>query len=209
MGCTSSKLDDLPAVALCRDRCGFLDEAIQMRFALAEAHVAYIHSLKGVGHSLHHFIVQEHDSVGSADSASDAKLNLPAQRKGDDSSYVGYENKTPSSPKKKPGIANHSRSNSNSGSHLHFNSDSDDEDGSGSISLHHSDHSSPLHHHIDGGYGGQIEYVDSGFGNYANHDSYPAGFMHMNYMKNKLALPLCVRAKTMTPERVTWVISSS
>ncbi|KAK8263869.1 hypothetical protein V6Z11_D12G069000 [Gossypium hirsutum] len=29
MGCSSSKLDDLPAVALCRERCSFLDEAIQ------------------------------------------------------------------------------------------------------------------------------------------------------------------------------------
>nr|KJB15218.1 hypothetical protein B456_002G165300 [Gossypium raimondii] len=32
MGCSSSKLDDLPAVALCRERCSFLDEAIQQRF---------------------------------------------------------------------------------------------------------------------------------------------------------------------------------
>ncbi|KAJ6310930.1 hypothetical protein OIU76_015616 [Salix suchowensis] len=48
MGCTTSKLDDLPAVALCRERCTYLDDAIQQRFALAEAHIAYIHSLKRI-----------------------------------------------------------------------------------------------------------------------------------------------------------------
>ncbi|TYI76269.1 hypothetical protein E1A91_D06G064200v1 [Gossypium mustelinum] len=36
MGCSSSKLDDLPAVALCRERCSFLDEAIQQHFPLWE-----------------------------------------------------------------------------------------------------------------------------------------------------------------------------
>ncbi|XP_022748533.1 uncharacterized protein LOC111298120 isoform X2 [Durio zibethinus] len=59
MGCSSSKLDDLPAVALCRERCTFLDEAIQQRFALAEAHVAYTASLKSFGQALNSFI--EHD----------------------------------------------------------------------------------------------------------------------------------------------------
>ncbi|KAL9316863.1 hypothetical protein ACSQ67_017864 [Phaseolus vulgaris] len=48
MGCASSKLDDLPAVALCRDRCVFLDEAIHQRYALAAAHIAYINSLKAI-----------------------------------------------------------------------------------------------------------------------------------------------------------------
>uniref|UniRef100_A0A3Q7IIG0 DUF632 domain-containing protein n=1 Tax=Solanum lycopersicum TaxID=4081 RepID=A0A3Q7IIG0_SOLLC len=55
MGCTSSKIDDLPAVALCRERCSFLDEAIHYRYALAEAHLAYLHSLKTVGISVQHF----------------------------------------------------------------------------------------------------------------------------------------------------------
>ncbi|KAJ6409997.1 hypothetical protein OIU84_009485 [Salix udensis] len=52
MGCTTSKLDDLPAVALCRERCTYLDDAIQQRFALAEAHIAYIHSLKRIGEDI-------------------------------------------------------------------------------------------------------------------------------------------------------------
>ncbi|PPD89352.1 hypothetical protein GOBAR_DD13716 [Gossypium barbadense] len=63
MGCSSSKLDDLPAVSLCRERCSFLDEAIQQRFALAEAHVAYFASLKLFGQSLNSFI--EYDPEAS------------------------------------------------------------------------------------------------------------------------------------------------
>ncbi|KAM1794491.1 hypothetical protein TB2_034177 [Malus domestica] len=37
MGWTSSKLDDLPAVTLCQEHCGFLDEAIHQRYVFAEA----------------------------------------------------------------------------------------------------------------------------------------------------------------------------
>ncbi|KAM1457926.1 hypothetical protein ACFX13_035896 [Malus domestica] len=37
MGWTSSKLNDLPAIALCRERYGFLDEAIHQRYVFAEA----------------------------------------------------------------------------------------------------------------------------------------------------------------------------
>ncbi|KAL9674027.1 hypothetical protein QQ045_030292 [Rhodiola kirilowii] len=59
MGCGSSKLDTLPAVALCRDRCGLLDEATRLRFALAEAHFAYMQSLKEVGGSLQRFFDQD------------------------------------------------------------------------------------------------------------------------------------------------------
>ena len=65
MGCGSSKLEDLPAVALCRERCGFLDEAIHQRYALAAAHMAYINSLKAIGHSLHLFIQQDMDAPPS------------------------------------------------------------------------------------------------------------------------------------------------
>ncbi|KAL7090942.1 hypothetical protein ACP275_12G074100 [Erythranthe tilingii] len=45
MGCATSKLDYLPAIALCLDRCSFLDEFVRKRFAFAEAHVAYLPSL--------------------------------------------------------------------------------------------------------------------------------------------------------------------
>ncbi|KAL0356520.1 UNVERIFIED_CONTAM: hypothetical protein Scaly_1337700 [Sesamum calycinum] len=83
MGCATSKLDDSPAVVLCRDRCAFLDEAVKQRFAFAEAHLAYLHSLKAVGLSLDRFFNQ--DLQASPDAPPSPVLNLPAQRKGDPS----------------------------------------------------------------------------------------------------------------------------
>ncbi|KAG6589041.1 Protein ALTERED PHOSPHATE STARVATION RESPONSE 1, partial [Cucurbita argyrosperma subsp. sororia] len=77
MGCSSSKVDDLPAVALCRERCAFLDEAIHLRYSLAEAHMAYIHSLKGIGHSLHNFIEESVDPVGNDGSVIDDSVSPP------------------------------------------------------------------------------------------------------------------------------------
>lgn len=118
MGCSSSKVDELPAVALCRERCAFLDEAIHLRYSLAEAHMAYIQSLKGIGHSLHNFIEESVVVVGvSSGSPLSPKLNLPPHRKGDPAIE---ESASP----------HHHLSHSNSGSHLHFHSDSDDESGS-------------------------------------------------------------------------------
>ncbi|OVA10901.1 protein of unknown function DUF632 [Macleaya cordata] len=102
MGCTSSKLDDLPAVALCRDRCYFLDEAIRQRYALADSHVAYIQSLKGFGISLDRFF--DHQDLDNFTSSSSPVLPLPSQRKGDPSS-------TSSPP---PVVSFHSHSNSGS-----------------------------------------------------------------------------------------------
>ncbi|KAI4367343.1 hypothetical protein MLD38_023091 [Melastoma candidum] len=45
MGCVTSKLDDLPAVALCRERCSSLDQAIRLRYSLSNSHLSYFHSL--------------------------------------------------------------------------------------------------------------------------------------------------------------------
>ncbi|KAK9944340.1 hypothetical protein M0R45_009913 [Rubus argutus] len=184
MGCASSKLDDLPAVALCRERCSFLDEAIHQRYALAEAHIGYIHSLRGIGESLSNFI--EHEAGNSSGSLPSPTLNLPPVRKGD---QVAAK----SSPY-------HSRS--NSGSHLHFHSDSDD----GSVgSLHHSDHSSPLHLH-DGGGLGHMDYMDGGEGM----NPYPQeGYMHMNYMRNKATPSVVYQQKPMSPENVYHMGESS
>ncbi|KAJ0241890.1 DNA-directed RNA polymerase subunit beta [Hirschfeldia incana] len=67
MGCTTSKLDDLPAVALCLDRCGFLKTAIQQRYALADSHLAYTQSLQAISHSLHTFIDHHHRFADSHD----------------------------------------------------------------------------------------------------------------------------------------------
>lgn len=181
MGCASSKLDDLPAVMLCRERCAFLDEAIQKRYELAEAHMAYIHSLKGIGRSLNSFIGQ--DLGNSSGSPPSPMLNLPPQRKGDP--FVSSSIQAPKSPP-------HHHSHSNSGSHLHFHSDSDGDDSGGS--LHHSDHSSPLH-----APGGHIDYMDAdqqGLG------SFPGGFMHMNYMKKKATPSVVYQQRPVSPETV-------
>lgn len=149
MGCVGSKHDDSPAVVLCRKRCEFLDEAIHQRYAIAEAHLAYFHSLKSVGDSLHRFFDLHSAAAvgGGADSPSSPVLNLPPKRKGDPSGPP-----PPAATAAAPVVAHrHSRSNSGS-SHLHFHgTDSDDDDDSGDEdeSFHlHSDNggSSPLHH---------------------------------------------------------------
>ncbi|KAL5562388.1 hypothetical protein UlMin_032135 [Ulmus minor] len=163
MGCNSSKLDDLEAVKLCRDRCSYLDEAIHQRYAFTEAHVAYIHSLKEIGHSLHNFVRQE--LANSSGSPPSPKLNLPPQKKGDPVDGAIQGKKSPA----------HHQNHNNSDSHLQFHSDSDSDD-SGSLH-HHSDHSSPLHTPD-----GHIGYMETDQGEYG---SFPGGFMNMNYMKKK------------------------
>ncbi|KAL0422974.1 UNVERIFIED_CONTAM: hypothetical protein Slati_3320300 [Sesamum latifolium] len=80
MGCATSKLDDSPAVVLCRDRCAFLDEALRQRFAFAEAHLAYLHSLKAVGLSLDRFFNQD---LQPSPTPHPPSSQPPAQRKGD------------------------------------------------------------------------------------------------------------------------------
>jgi hypothetical protein len=47
---------DSPAVALCRVRSALLAEAIRRRYALADAHRAYTHSLQAAGAALHDFL---------------------------------------------------------------------------------------------------------------------------------------------------------
>ncbi|KAL2339764.1 hypothetical protein Fmac_007704 [Flemingia macrophylla] len=76
MGCAASNLDDLPAVALCRQRKDFLRAASDQRYALAAAHVAYFHSLKQVGHALSQF-AQRDLTTGS----SSPVLTLPSETK--------------------------------------------------------------------------------------------------------------------------------
>lgn len=227
MGCTSSKLDDLPAVALCRERCAFLEAAIHQRYALAESHVAYTHSLRGIGHSLHLFINHHHRFVasgganGGAGGADSPRLNLPPQRKGDpqEDDDGGGRN----SPKKTK-LA-HSGSGSDSG-HLEFDSDSD-EDEEDDLDLDSLHHHSPQHHHHHlgnfpipesapmGGYMEQPGYITR----YPNPEMmghlpppYSGGgsYMHMNYMKNKSMPPSVVYEQRPTsPQRVYIGESSS
>ncbi|KAF5192269.1 Nitrate regulatory gene2 protein [Thalictrum thalictroides] len=208
MGCTSSKLDDLPAVALCKERCNYLDEAIVQRYALAEAHVAYIHSLKLIGYSLDRFFDQ--DLIDNNNSSSSSPfLNLPPHKKGDPVVPVVIDNhNTPSDalPSVTASAAaavkshshSHSHSHSSSGSHLHFHTDSDDdeedddEDGSHLHFHGHSGHSSPLH------YQPPLHYEDE--------DSFNGGgggFMsHMNFMRNRFTPSVVHEQRPISPETV-------
>ncbi|KAE8724744.1 kinase family protein [Hibiscus syriacus] len=194
MGCSSSKLDDLPAVALCRERCSFLDEAIKQRFALAEAHVAYTASLKLFGQSLNNFV--DHDFGASPAAALPPYPSPPNKLK---SKAVDPVEVGSISPKKD--VVSHHHSHSNSGSHLHFHSDSDEDDSGGS--LHHSDHSSPLH---DDG-----EYLQQNYPNYGAFEtgSFPGGFMHMNFMKKQPTPSIVYEQRPWNPEIVYMGESSS
>ncbi|TKY57584.1 hypothetical protein E2542_SST14634 [Spatholobus suberectus] len=59
MGCNNSTLDRLPAVALCRDRCKFVDEALRQSYAVADTQATHMHSLNTLGPTFsrffHHF----------------------------------------------------------------------------------------------------------------------------------------------------------
>ncbi|CAL1372940.1 unnamed protein product [Linum trigynum] len=166
MGCAGSKLDDLPAVALCHHRCTFLNEAIAQRFLLAEAHLGYVYSLRGVADSLHHFM--EQDFGGGLESP---KLNLPPKGKGVSVEDVGNSTKKVSGGG--GGGRGKGHSQSHSGSHLHFIPDSDeeedeDDDDDSDSHLHLSDHSSPLHNHAgggggDGGGGKHVKFMSSDY----------------------------------------------
>lgn len=157
--------------------------------------MAYIHSLKGIGHSLHNFI---EESVGvSPGSPLSPKLNLPPHRKGDPVGNGASAIEESASPP-------HHLSHSNSGSHLQFHSDSDDDSGS----LHHSGNSSPFH----GGHMGYMLPDQGGF------NSYPGGggggggggaFMHMNFMRKTVTPSVVYEQRPMSPERVYHVGESS
>ncbi|KAF8405519.1 hypothetical protein HHK36_010426 [Tetracentron sinense] len=190
MGCTSSKLDDLPAVALCRERCIFLEEAIQQRYALAEAHVAYIQSLKEVGLSLNRLLDQDLDNSIPPPSP---VLPLPTQRKGDPVVKTTDASFSP------PAAAVGHHSHSNSGSHLHFHSDSDDDD---SGSLHHSGHSSPLH---------SLAQFHHDYNDQETLSSFPGagGFMNMNYMKKRPTPSVAYEQRPMGPEETVHMTDSS
>ncbi|XP_019449504.1 PREDICTED: uncharacterized protein LOC109352133 isoform X2 [Lupinus angustifolius] len=58
MGCNTSRLDGLPVVAMCHDRCKYIDEALRQSYVLADAHVAHLNSLTTLGTVLHSFFLQ-------------------------------------------------------------------------------------------------------------------------------------------------------
>ncbi|PKU65325.1 nitrate regulatory gene2 protein [Dendrobium catenatum] len=59
MGCASSKADDLPLVALCRERRELIRAAADHRYVLAAAHASYFRALDRVGEALHRFAAEE------------------------------------------------------------------------------------------------------------------------------------------------------
>lgn len=110
MGCSSSKLDRLPAVSLCRDRTKLLEDALHRSYALADAHVAYLHSLHSFGAALRRLSDQcppRADGGRSSES--------PAHVAG----AAAPPDHSPSSS---------SGSTSSSGSHIHFDDSEDDND---------------------------------------------------------------------------------
>ncbi|GMH23643.1 hypothetical protein Nepgr_025486 [Nepenthes gracilis] len=172
MGCASSKIDDLPAVFLCRQRLSFIDDAIRQRHALAEAHVAYIESLKSVGGSLRHFF-DAAESTASKVLDSPA-LDMPARRMGD-----------PDEPKRLPSTGGHIY-NSDSGSYYHP-SDSDNEN-SGSESRYYLHSRSLLPHQDD------IYRADETL------TPFPGIYMQMNYMKQQATHSVAYEWRSMGPE---------
>ncbi|KAF8026259.1 hypothetical protein BT93_F2920 [Corymbia citriodora subsp. variegata] len=107
MGCNSSKLDRLPAVSLCRDRTKLLEDALLRSYALADAHVAYLHSLHSFGAALRRLSDQSPPHTdGGRSSKSPAHVG------------AARPDRSPSS----------SSSTSSSGSHIHFDDSEDDND---------------------------------------------------------------------------------
>lgn len=139
MGCAGSKLEELNAVVLCRDRSDLLAEAIRHRYALADAHAAYADSLHSVGAAFHRLL-----DVGAHLQGSPI-LPLPAQRKGDE---LPPPSSTPVAAAAAAALPSaHSHSRSQSGSHIQFHS-SDESDSDGD-SFQHFDGDSPVHLHPD------------------------------------------------------------
>lgn len=61
MGCSQSRLDDLEAVQLCKDRKQFIKQAVEQRTQFATGHIAYIQSLKRVSAALRDYFEGDDD----------------------------------------------------------------------------------------------------------------------------------------------------
>ena len=84
MGASGSKTEESKALVLCRERKHFLRQALDGRCSLAEAHVAYIQSLKNTGLALRNLVEAEHfveSSLGSSTSATPEPLTLMEKSK--------------------------------------------------------------------------------------------------------------------------------
>ncbi|KAF7806668.1 nitrate regulatory gene2 protein-like [Senna tora] len=56
MGCSQSRLDDEEAVQLCKDRKGFIKQAVEQRARFASEHIAYFQSLQKVSAALRVYV---------------------------------------------------------------------------------------------------------------------------------------------------------
>lgn len=70
MGCSNSKLDNEEVVLFCKERRRFIKQAVEHRYELASAHVAYIHALKNVGIALRHIVEQDETLMDSSNPTS-------------------------------------------------------------------------------------------------------------------------------------------
>ncbi|XP_057837250.1 protein ALTERED PHOSPHATE STARVATION RESPONSE 1 [Cryptomeria japonica] len=66
MGCSTSKLDNEDAVLSCKERRLLIKQAVEHRYAFAEAHVAYVRALKNVGSALRLLIEGDEMSLCSS-----------------------------------------------------------------------------------------------------------------------------------------------
>ncbi|KAI4344441.1 hypothetical protein L6164_011670 [Bauhinia variegata] len=68
MGCSTSKLDDVEAVQLCKDRKNFIKQAVEQRTRFASGHIAYVQSMKRVSAALRDYIEGDESCEFSLDS---------------------------------------------------------------------------------------------------------------------------------------------
>ncbi|KAL5073808.1 hypothetical protein RYX36_012792 [Vicia faba] len=74
MGCNISKLERLPAVSLCRDRSTLIDESLHQSYALADAHLAHMESLRTLGPALLTFF-QDYGEINASLSKTSSPLS--------------------------------------------------------------------------------------------------------------------------------------
>lgn len=187
MGCSGSKVDDLPLVIRCRERKDLIKAAADHRYALAAAHLSYFRSLKGVGDALRKF-VEEELVVGASSSSTTTAASSPVVtlHSLDDDGVDEGGNVEVKKPKKIKGNSeNHGKLNkrrpknldsSDSGSgdsHVHHHHHHDD-DSDSHVHLSSDDDSDASHHHHMHHHGFNSEDEDI----HAHHDSgpYPNGY---------------------------------
>ncbi|WOL04573.1 hypothetical protein Cni_G13294 [Canna indica] len=101
MGATNSKIEEDKAFVLCRERKHFVRQAIDFRCSLADAHVAYIESLRNVGIAFKKFVDPE-ASIESSRNASTLPTIDPISQLSKFPSLSNLEETLPLSPAPPP-----------------------------------------------------------------------------------------------------------